>query len=228
MRKIIDETKESEGKTHQKAKEYDPVCDPKPAWAAEEASAYAKDGGCEEKQGEYTLEDYLALPDEHRAELIDGALYDMASPPLVHQRVVGEVFFQINRYIKERGGACIPVMSPIDVRLDCDEKTVVQPDVLILCDKGKMKKWGIMGAPDFILEVLSPGTRRMDCVKKLGKYQNAGVREYWMIDPEKAEICVYDFEKNGWPELKGLTGSMPVRIFEGGLRVDLDAVRELL
>ena len=76
---------------------------------------------------------------------------------------------------------CIPFISPIDVQLDCDEKTMVQPNVVILFQKEKLKKWGIYGAPDFVLEVILPSTGRKDCIKKLYKYEKAGVREYWLL-----------------------------------------------
>ena len=106
-----------------------------------------------EKQGIYTVEDYQNLPEERRVELIDGYFYDIAAPTPVHQLIAGEVYRQIANFIQGKSGDCIPFISPIDVQLDCDEKTMVQPDVVILCQKEKLKKWGIYGAPDFVLEV---------------------------------------------------------------------------
>ena len=136
------------------------------------------------RQGEYTIEDYYALPDDQRVELIDGVFYDMASPVPLHQLIAGEVYRQIANYILERGGSCMAYISPLDVQLDCDNRTMVQPDVMLLCEKEKTQEKRVYGAPDFILEVISPSTRRKDCFLKLQKYMNAGVREYWILDPE--------------------------------------------
>ena len=180
------------------------------------------------QQGEYTVDDYYAFPEERRVELIDGVVYDMCSPALVHQRIAGEIFWQISDFIRGKGGECLPVMSPIDVRLGCDDKTMVQPDVLIVCDRSKVMRWGIMGAPDFVLEVLSPSTKRKDCIKKLDKYMEAGVREYWMIDPDRRKLIIYQFESEVYPVVCGLSGKAAVGIFDGQLQIDLDLVRELI
>ena len=179
-------------------------------------------------QQEYTVKDYYALPDERRVELIDGVFYDMSAPSFVHQGIAGEVYFQIASFIKANKGECVVRMSPIDVRLDCDNRTMVQPDVLILCDRSKIMRWGIMGAPDFVLEVLSPSTKRKDCMKKLAKYMEAGVREYWMIDPDKCKLIVYQFDTELYPAVYGLTGKVPVGIYEGRLLIDLDQVAEAI
>ena len=115
-------------------------------------------------------------------------------------------------------------ISPIDVQLDCDEKTMVQPDVVILCQREKLKKWGIYGAPDFVLEVISPSTGRKDCLKKLTKYEKAGVREYWILDPQQKKLLAYDFEGEGCPMICGLEQPVPVGIFQGELVVDFSGV----
>lgn len=180
------------------------------------------------KQGEYTIEDYYALPDERRVELIDGVIYDMSSPSFVHQGVAGEVYLQIANFIRYNKGECIARIAPVDVRLDCDNKTMVQPDVLVICDKSKIKRWGIMGAPDFVLEVLSKSTKRKDSLTKTSKYATAGVREYWIIDPDKKKLLVYDFENDAWPALYGLQGKIPVGIYQGRLEIDLDMVAEAI
>ena len=91
----------------------------------------------------------MALPDEQRVELIDGYFYDMASPTFGHQSIGGEIHRQIANYIMEHGGNCRPFIAPVDVQLDCDERTMVQPDVGIVCDTSKIKRFGIYGAPDF-------------------------------------------------------------------------------
>lgn len=180
------------------------------------------------KQGEYTIEDYYALPDERRVELIDGVFYDMTAPTFVHQQIAGEVYRQISNFIRTNKGQCLPAISPVDVRLDCDDKTMVQPDVLILCDKDKVQRWGIMGAPDFVLEIISPSTKRKDCIKKLDKYMEAGVREYWIIDPYKKKLLVYRFEQEVYPEIFGLDGEVEIGIYQGKLKIDLCAIRDMI
>lgn len=184
----------------------------------------------EKKQGEYTVEDYYALPDDRRVELIDGVIYDMSSPTFVHQDILTEILSQIIKYIDSKKGNCKPLMSALDVRLDCDNKTIVQPDILIICEKNKNKirRWGIMGAPDFALEVLSPSTRKKDMTLKLHKYANAGVREYWILDPDRQKLIVYDLEHEEFPVIYDLQGSAPVNIFDGELAINLDKIRELI
>ena len=140
------------------------------------------------RQGEYTLEDYYALPDERRVELIDGVLYDMSAPTPVHQLIGSEIRERLSAYIKGKGGRCIPLVSPIDVQLDRDDKTVLQPDVLVVCDRSKIIRRCIYGAPDFIVEILSPATRKKDLTVKLGKYIQAGVSEYWIVDPDRKSV----------------------------------------
>ena len=182
----------------------------------------------EHSQGNYTIDDYRALPEEQRVELIDGVFYDMSAPSFVHQRIGGEIYRQIANFIFENRGSCIPLMSPVDVRLDCDDKTMVQPDVVLLCDQGKIMKWGIMGAPDFVLEVLSASTKRKDCIKKLDKYMEAGVKEYWMIDPYQRKLIVYEFEKESYPAVYGLGGQVPLGLFEGKLLIDMDLIGDMV
>ena len=101
------------------------------------AEALIYDAFPAKKQGEYTLDDYYALPEERRVELIDGVIYDMSAPTFVHQHVSGVVYSLILKYIEKKGGSCLPMYSPVDVRLDSDNRTMVQPDVLILCDKSQ-------------------------------------------------------------------------------------------
>ncbi len=172
------------------------------------------------KQGEYTVTDYLALPDEQRVELIDGVFYDMGAPTASHQLVSGEVYRQIANYIIENGGDCTPFISPIDVQLDCDEKTMIQPDVAIVCDEEKLTPKRIYGHPDFVLETLSPSTRKKDCGKKLAKYMEAGVREYWILDLEQRHVLVYFFEDEVYPVIYGLDHPVPVSIYQGKLQID--------
>ncbi len=180
------------------------------------------------KQGEYTLDDYYALPDERRAELIDGVIYDMSAPTFVHQHILGTVYMTITNYITSKGGACVPMMAPVDVRLDCDDKTMVQPDILILCDRTKICKWGINGAPDFCLEILSESTSRKDYIKKLQKYTEAGVKEYWIIDPLRKLMISYHWKDDYLPHMQPLEGQAGLALYDGELQIDLGKLASLI
>ena len=143
----------------------------------------------------YTIEDIYALPDGERAELIDGQIYMMAPPSRTHQTIARELFSAINSYIKSRGGFCESFFAPFAVFLNKDDNTnYVEPDISVICDKSKLTDKGCSGAPDWIIEIVSPGSKRMDYFTKLFKYRTAGVREYWIVDPEKNRILVYNFE----------------------------------
>ena len=187
----------------------------------EETAAYHT-----KKQGEYTLEDYYAWPEDERIELIDGIIYDMSAPTSTHQSAAGEIYRQAANFIIENKGKCKPFVSPIDVQLDCDNKTMVQPDMIIVCDRNKITDKCIVGAPDFVLEVLSPSTRRKDCIKKLDKYMEAGVREYWMIDVNQKKVIVYQFDSEVYPVIYGLNQSIPVGIYEGKLQIDMTMIED--
>lgn len=180
----------------------------------------------EKKPGEYTLEDYYALPDDQRVELIDGVFYEMSSPRHVHQMIGGEIYQKFAAFIKEKKGLCVPAYAPLDVQLDCDDRTMVQPDVLILCDRSKFKGGVIYGAPDLVVEVLSKSTRKKDILLKTMKYENAGVREYWLVDPKKKTVLVYDFEHDLMPTIYGFDSVVPVRIFDGECQVDFAEIYE--
>ena len=116
------------------------------------------------------------------------------------------------------------MIAPVDIQLDCDEKTMVQPDVAILCDDDKVKRWGVYGAPDFVLEVISPSTRRKDYTKKLSKYMEAGVREYWILDPYQKKLLVYFFESEVCPVIHGLEEPVAVGIYNGELEIEFSNI----
>lgn len=175
-------------------------------------------------QGSYTVDDYRALPEDQRVELIDGYFYDMVAPTFLHQQIAGEIHRQIANYILDHGGSCRPLIAPVDVQLDCDEKTMVQPDVGILCHEDKIEKWGIYGAPDFVLEIVSPSTRRRDCIKKLDKYMDAGVREYWILDSDQKKLLVYLAEGEACPIIYSLEQPVPIRIYDGALEIRFEHI----
>ena len=180
------------------------------------------------KQGEYTLEDYYALPDERRVELIDGVIYDMSAPTSIHQILCAEISYLLTSYIHSKKGDCISLVSPVDVQLDCDDKTMIQPDVIVVCDRSKIIKRCIYGAPDFVIEILSPSTKRKDMFIKLSKYKNAGVREYWLIDPDKKQVVVYDFGHDDSISVYGFDSQVPVGIFEGECVIDFVALYDYI
>ena len=175
------------------------------------------------KQGEYTIEDRNALPEDHPSELIDGVIYNMASPALRHQSISGSIYRQLWNYVDAHGGNCTPFIAPTDVRLDRDERTMVVPDVFVICqpddDRMDNDKY-INGAPDLIIEVLSPSTRRKDMFTKLHKYEEAGVREYWIVDPKKEKVIVYIFGEESDVSLYGFDSEIPVGIYQGECRID--------
>ena len=148
----------------------------------------------------YTTDDIYALPDGQRAELIEGQIYYMAPPSRKHQLICGELFAIIHNYIKSKGGSCETYTAPFAIFLNKDDKNYVEPDISVICDKDKLTDKGCAGAPDWIIEIVSPGSRRMDYSVKLFKYRTAGVREYWIVDPEKNRIIVYDLEHDDMNE----------------------------
>ena len=142
----------------------------------------------------YTSQDINALSEGTHAELIGGKLYLLATPPRIHQFLVGELFFAIKSHIRSNKGACHVYSSPFAVRLFADESTYVEPDIAVICNKDKLTEQGCNGAPDIAIEVVSPGNANHDYITKLAKYQQAGVREYWIVNPETAKTLVMNFE----------------------------------
>lgn len=141
----------------------------------------------------YTINDIYALPDGKRAELIDGNIYYMAPPKRSHQKIVMELSNLIRSYIEKNNGDCEVYPCPFAVFLNDNDKTYVEPDISVICDKNKLTDKGCNGAPDWIIEIVSPSSKRMDYSVKLFKYRSSGVQEYWIVDPEKNRITVYYF-----------------------------------
>ncbi len=183
-----------------------------------------------DRQGTYTLDDYLALPDEQRVELIDGVIYDMGAPTSPHQLIGGEVYRQVSNYIHAQKGTCIPFIAPTDVQLDCDNRTMIQPDVLIVCDRSKINRKRVFGAPDFVLEVLSPSTKNKDIFIKGAKYLRAGVKEYWIVDPVKETVTTYDFRVKDDAQIETYTfkDKVPMALYDGDLVIDFNEIAEYI
>ena len=179
------------------------------------------------EQGEYTLEDYYAWPEDQRIELIDGVIYNMTAPATLHQFITGDVFRQIDNCILAHDGKCVALISPVDVQLDRDQKTMVQPDVIIVCDRDKIIRRCVYGAPEFVLEVLSPSTRGKDQIVKLHKYIHAGCQEYWIVDPEHRRVTVYDFRTENWPEVYSFNDRVPLAISEGKCVISFQRINQL-
>lgn len=177
-----------------------------------------------EAKKEYTIDDWLALPDDVRAELIDGQLIIMETPLIIHQELIAAMHIQLYACMKKHNSPCRLMFSPVGVQLDCDNRTVVEPDLLIVCDREKIRDRTVFGAPDFVVEVLSPSTRKKDMNLKLFKYSNAGVREYWMVDPKDRKVIVHDFEHDELPVIYGFDDTVPVGISEGKCAVDFKEI----
>lgn len=144
----------------------------------------------------YTEDDYYNLPEDVRAELIDSHLiYNQAAPSATHQIILGELYTAINNYIKSKGGSCRVFPAPFAVELGKSRKNIVEPDISVICDRGKITDKGCTGAPDWIIEIISPSNPGHDYIRKLNLYADAGVREYWIVDPRIEKVFVYYLEQ---------------------------------
>ena len=172
------------------------------------------------KSNIYTTDYIYSLPEGQRAELIDGVVYDMAPPSRIHQKISGELYTSINNHIKSKKGTCEVYHAPFAVFLNSDDKTYVEPDISVICDTNKLNDRGCNGAPDFIIEVVSPSSRKMDYSTKNALYSEAGVREYWIVDPAKERTTVYRYEEDAAPMIFTFEQSITVGIY-GDLNVNI-------
>ena len=142
----------------------------------------------------FTYEDYCTWPDDERWELIDGIPFKMDAPSRYHQKISVNVLIKIANFLVNK--TCEVYHAPFDVRLNVGEgkDTVVQPDIVVICDRNHLDHKGAKGAPEFVIEILSPSTVHHDRVRKLEKYQQYGVKEYWIVDPISKTVAVYLFE----------------------------------
>lgn len=160
----------------------------------------------------YTIKDIYELPDGERAELIDGKIYYMAPLGTEHQRLVHYFDREIGNYIQGRHGDCEVFPAPFAVFLSDNDRNYVEPDISVICDRNKITEKGCLGAPDWIVEIVSPGSRKMDYYKKLFKYRTAGVREYWVVDPGRKVVTVFSFEQDNMEEYS-FGENVPVGIY---------------
>jgi Uma2 family endonuclease len=180
----------------------------------------------------WTYADYLTWPDDQRWEIIDGMAYSMSPAPTTsHQRILRKLAFIINAHLE--GKECELFLAPLDVRF-AEQKnasdnyidTVVQPDILIVCDKSKLDERGCNGSPDFIIEISSPSTGKNDLTLKFDLYQRHGVKEYWIVHPEEQTVMVFKIDEDGMygkPERYAGECTVSVPLF-GDLVVDLKGV----
>lgn len=180
------------------------------------------------RQGEFTVEDWYNFPEDMWVELIDGVIYDVNSPSIKHQVIDTQLFSALHQYIAEKGGDCVPLVAPVSVQLDADDKTMVVPDFLVVCNRDLITENCIVGAPDFVAEILSRSSKTRDRIVKLRKYREAGVREYWIIDPWKRAVSVYFFEEEGIVRIYGFEDKIPVRIYGGDCVVDFKPIGEYI
>ena len=167
----------------------------------------------EKSSATHTIEEIYALPEGTRAELMDGQIYYMACPTRTHQKINGEMYLAVANYIRSHGGSCEVYIPPFAVMPYADDTTYLEPDLTVVCDTSKLEERGCVGAPDWIVEILSPSSRKLDCVKKLFKYRDSGVREYWLISPEKRIVIVYLFSKDDDTTIYSFEDEIPCSIF---------------
>ena len=170
----------------------------------------------------YTYADYITWEDDPRCELIDGEVIVMEAPSIEHQRISKKLFRQLDLFLE--GKKCEVFYAPIDVCLSGkgdDDTTVVQPDIVVICDHRILDEKRCNGAPDFVIEILSPSTKKYNKHQKMNKYMNAGVREYWIVDPDSETVAVHVFDRDnffiGYYEYDE---SVPVHVL-GGFEISL-------
>lgn len=162
----------------------------------------------------YTSEDYWNLPDDIRSDLIYGTLHIRKTPYRIHQQLLGAIYCIISDYLKNFCPEYDLIMGPFGVNPDGDNQNWVEPDCSVVCAGDKLNDRCCIGAPDWIIEIVSFDTRKTDYIEKTYLYAQSGVREYWIIDPEKQQTTVYHFEKDYSPMFYPFDQSVSVGIFE--------------
>lgn len=169
--------------------------------------------GTDVKKG-YTVADIEALPEGKRAELIDGEMFEMACPMFTHQDMLSWLDMKIGMYIMEHKGPCRVLPAPFAVYILNDDRNYVEPDISVICHRDKVDEKGCHGTPDWAIEIVSPSSKHMDYVRKLALYETAGMREYWIVDPQQQSITVYDLEHKTGPILHSFDEKVKAGIYE--------------
>ena len=138
----------------------------------------------------------------------------MAPPNRIHQKILMELCFILNNYVKVQQGSCEVYPAPFAVFIGKDDKNYVEPDISVICDKSKLTDKGCHGAPDFIIEIVSPSSRKMDYTTKNALYSDFGVREYWIVDPVKERTTVYRYEEDAAPMIVPFSVPITVGIYQ--------------
>lgn len=173
----------------------------------------------------HTAQDYWDLPEGSRTELVNGAFYCQAAPSRTHQRLVGLIYRKLSSHIEAHGGGCETYVAPFATDVNADGSVILEPDVLVVCDPAKLSERCCTGAPDFVAEVVSPSGRTRDYLTKAALYCQAGVREYWIVDPMSRKTTVYRFDAEAdWLDVHPFDQPCPVALFEG-LAIRMDDAR---
>ena len=178
-----------------------------------------------ESARQYTYADYEKIDDDNRYEIIDGVIYLMSAPNIAHQRISRELSLQLGNFLLDK--PCEVFAAPVDVCLNAagdNDKTVVQPDIIVVCDKSKLDRKRCNGAPDLAIEILSPSSSSHDMIRKYNKYKSTGVREYWIVSPDSRLVHACVLKDGDYEVTDYLSGGMvPVSILEG-CAIDFDRV----
>ena len=192
--------------------EADSLLEPYPIWG----NAALK------KKKSVSVKEYFKMSVENRwVELVDGRMVINEAPGMAHQMLVKSINKQIEHFIDENHGDCQVFDMGVNVQLDANEDTILIPDILVICDKSKIKDFGILGAPDWVIEVVSPSTRHYDYKKKTYKYLSHGVREVWLVDPDKKVIVTYVDGEYMMSHLYQFGDEVPVAIYDGRLKISV-------
>lgn len=174
----------------------------------------------------YTTVDIEALPEGERAELVDGEMFMMAPPMTVHQRILVKLIFEIEIYIRKNKGNCELFPAPFGVYIKKDNRNYVEPDISVICHGDKLDEKGCHGAPDWIIEIVSPSSKKMDYERKTALYREAGVREYWIVDPDKETVTVHEAERWDAPLCHSFPEQIKVGIYED-LYINFSMMQEI-
>lgn len=186
-------------------------------------------GFAKSEYGVFTEKDYRDLPQELRVELIEGVFFDMSAPSSLHQEILVTISSELYYQIKKKKGECKVFTAPTDIRIKSDDKNMVQPDIFIVCDRKKITYDSIEGCPDFVLEIISPSTKKKDMLTKLQLYLEAGVREYWIVEPMEQKLLIYSLETDCMiPRILPFTGEMGLAIYGEEIKVNLDEIAQIV